>query len=188
MSAPTTLQGLLANFYDRADPSQELLAYIRRETLPMSAVYAFAGMIAVARVRFFAGRRFDFDDDGMPGIVIEALGDDAETIEDLVCWPLERPDKFATALGRARGLGIDQARNPASFVGSPLQVHRTPLRWLQNQCQGVVILEPVSAVLWLGDAIGAIAGEDLDHAREIGRLLHPYVSPRRVLYPERAAA
>ena len=189
VGAGTTLQGLLADFYDRADPTPELLAYIRREPIPMGAVYAFAGMIAVARVRFFAGRHFDFDDDGMPGVVIEALGDDAESIEDLVAWPLDRPDKFATALGRARGLGVDQARNPASiFGGKPLRVWRTPLAWLKAGCQGVVILNQSAAVLWLGDALGTIAGEDIEHAREIGRLLHPYVNPRRVLYPLREAA
>lgn len=188
VGAETTLQGLLSDFYGRADPSRELLAYMRREALPMAELYAFAGMIAVAHVRFFPGRRFDFDDEGMPAVVIEALGQDAETVEDLVAWPLDRLDKFATALGRVRGLGVDQVRDPATYaVGKPLHVHRTPLGWLQSGCRGVVILEPTTAVWWLGDALGAVAGEDAAHAREIGCLLHPYVEPRHVLFPVRAA-
>jgi hypothetical protein len=189
VSEPTALQDLLSDFYDRADPSLDWLAYVRREELATQAIYPFAGMMAVTRVRFFAGRRFDFDDDGIPAAVIGACGADAETIEDLVAWPLSQPMKFATALGRARGLGVDQARNPASFFGGkPLQVWRTPLGWLRAGCRGVVVLDQGAAALWLGDALGPVAGEDLEHAREIGRLLHPYVDPHRVLFPVRAAA
>ena len=72
-------------------------------------------MLVVTRARFFPDRRFEFCDDGIPVAVCEVLGDDAETVIDLVAWPIMRPDKFATALGAAGGLGADQAKKPSTF-------------------------------------------------------------------------
>ena len=175
---------LRADLYERADCGLAWLNYVRAEAIDLTATYPFIGILAVTRVKLFPGRRFDFDDDGIPAAVCEVISDDAETVVDLVAWPLHQPSKFATALGVADGLGTDQVRNPASyFAGQHLTVHRTPLRWLKAGCRGTVILNFATAPRWLGAALGSIAGEDLGHARELARLLHPYIEPSRVLAP-----
>jgi hypothetical protein len=186
---PLTLIGLRADFYDRADFSGDLRSYVESEGLELKAIYPFIGVLALTRVRFFPGRRFDFDDDGMPAAVCEVLASDAASPLDLVAWPVHRPDKFATALGVADGLGADQVSNPATyFADQHLAVHRTPLRWLQAACRGVVVLNVTSAPRWRGAAAGPIAGEDVNHARELARLLHPYFDPARILAPLAEAA
>jgi hypothetical protein len=107
---------------------------------------------------------------------------------DLVAWPVNLPEAFATLSGAADGLGIEAADNPATFfAGKALRLHRTPLGWLRSVCTGSVILNPQCAVGWLGDAPGRIACDDPEHAREVSMLLHPYVAPARVGILRRAA-
>ena len=121
--------------------------------------------------------------------MIEVFDEDGETTVDLMAWPLDKPDQFACALGRADGLGLWQVRNPATyFAGRPLQVWRTPLAWLQASCLGAVVFDTSSARSWLSAAPGLIAGQDIAHARGLARLLHPFVEPTRILAPLREAA
>jgi hypothetical protein len=177
-----------AELVRRAEPTPEWSAYVAAENIDLT-VYAFIGILGVTRARFFPDRRFEFFDNGIPVAVCEVLGDDAETVIDLVAWPVARPDKFATALGVASGLGTDQAKNPSTFFASqPLLIHRTPLGWIKSCCRGAMILNRLTAPTWLGAALGPIAGEDLEHACELARLLHPHVSPRRILAPVPEAA
>jgi hypothetical protein len=172
----------------RAKPSPEWVAYLASEKIDLT-VYAFIGILGITRVRFLPDRRFEFCDDGVPTAVCEVRGDDAETVIDLVAWPIARPEKFATALGVATGLGKDQAKNPATFfAGRPLLIHRTPLGWIRSGCRGVVVLDRLMAPLWLAAALGPIAGEDLTHGHELARLLHPHVSASRILAPLGQAA
>lgn len=185
----TVLEELRAEFCDLAGWSPAWADYVHGHALDLAMVEAHAGAIGVCRVRFLPGRRFDFAPDGRLAAVIEAFGADDDRVLDLVAWPVERPDKFATALGRAVGLGHARVESPATYHGGrPLRVFRTPLGWLQAGCQGAVILDPDAAPGWLPDALGPIAGEDIDHAREIARLLRPYVQPRRIVAPIRRAA
>jgi hypothetical protein len=180
----TPLQELRAEFYEQADASAEWLDYIHAEHLDLDPIAAQAGVLAVCRVAFLPGRRFDFAEEGVPSAVIEALDEDGETVLDLVAWPLHEPHTVATALGRAGGLGLCQVQNPASYFGNkPLPVWRTPLAWLKAGCCGAVVLDPRSAPGWLSDAPGLIAGEDIHHARELARILHPFVDPSRVVAP-----
>jgi hypothetical protein len=177
-----------AELGDRAEPSQEWKSYITAQQIDLT-LYAFIGVLAVTRVQFLPLHRFDFDDEGMPAAVCEVLDDDAETVIDLVAWSVTKPEKFGVALGIAAGLGTDQARNPATFFGGqPLVIRRTPLGWIKAGCRGAVILSRLLAPNWLGTALGNIAGEDLEHARELARLLHPHVSPRRIMAPLPEAA
>ena len=119
---------LRADLYERADCGLAWLNYVRAEAIDLTATYPFIGILAVTRVKLFPGRRFDFDDDGIPAAVCQVISDDAETVVDLVAWPLHQPSKFATALGVADGLGTDQVRNPASyFAGQHLY---QPAEWL----------------------------------------------------------
>jgi hypothetical protein len=186
----SALLDMRAEFYERAAWRPELTEYKRRHRLNDRAIEAFAGVLGICPITL-SGPCFDFDDEGQLAAIIEAIdprGGELDVV-DLVAWPLDRPDHFATALGRAVGLGIDLPSNPAPFYcGRPLRAFRTPLAWLQAGCQGVVILNPSRARDWLPDALGRIAGEDEAHARAIGRLLHPFFENERVVYPVRRAA
>jgi hypothetical protein len=185
----TPLQDLRADFYERASASPEWFAYVYGHGLDLGIVAAHAGAFGVCPTRFFPGRRFDFDDEGSPAAIIEVFDEDGETTVDLMAWPLDKPDQFACALGRADGLGLWQVRNPATyFAGRPLQVWRTPLAWLQASCLGAVVFDASSARSWLSAAPGLIAGEDIAHTRGLARLLHPFVEPIRILAPLREAA
>ncbi len=180
----TPLQEIRAEFYEWADSSADWLDYVRDHGLDLVAITAQAGVLAVCPVVFLPQGRFDFAEDGAPAAVLEAFDADGETSLDLVAWPLHDPATFATALGRAGGLGLWQVNNPATYHGGrPLPVWRTPLAWLQARCHGAVVLDPLSAPGWLASAPGLIAGEDIAHARELARLLHPYVDPSRIVAP-----
>ena len=49
---------------------------------------------------------FDFFPDGVPAAVVEVFAENAQTVIDLVAWPLNDPTRFATAVGEADMLGI----------------------------------------------------------------------------------
>ena len=142
----------------------------------------------LARCEFFEQDRFDFANDGEPAAVIQAIGPDGCEVVDFVAWALSDPSVFGTACGRAAVLGVDQIQNPATYhAGQPLAVHRTPLAWLQAQCRGVVILNARTAPMHLVEALGPIAGDDVEHAREIAKLMHGLGPRRNILAPEAAA-
>ena len=124
---------------------------------------------------FYDHGRFDFtypkEREAEPAAVIEALGADAATCIDLVAWPLHAPERFASLFGDVVLLGIDRVGSAATyFGGQPLQLYRTPLAWLQAHCRGAVIINPHGAPLVLQNALGRVAGEDIDHARTIQKL------------------
>lgn len=175
------------DMYERAEPSEDWLRYMSANSINIVEAYAHVNILAVTGAEFFEGRRFDFSSNGVQTAVIEVLGDDAETVVDLCAWPVDRPQDFATALGRADGLGVWQVQNPATYIGGrPLLVHRTPLEWLQTECRGVVILNEHSAPRWLAPASGPIAGQDVVHARSIARMLAGYFDPESILAPVKA--
>jgi hypothetical protein len=57
----------------RAEPTPEWGAYVKAENIDLT-VYAFIGILAVTRARFFPARRFEFHDEGIPVAVCEVLG------------------------------------------------------------------------------------------------------------------
>ena len=136
-------------------------------------------------------RRFHFDPTGEPAVVIEALEIEhgERWLVDHVAWPIGRPSEFAPAAGRADLLGADQVDNPASFFGArPLLVHRTPLCWLRAGCSGAVVLNERRAGARLAGALGNLAGEDDEHARQIARITAGMFSPRRIVFPRASAS
>lgn len=162
----------------------ELSAYVGANDIDLRHLARLNIGFSLMPVAFF-GDRFDFVDederDAELGAVVEAVAADVKTVIDFVAWSPDNPAKFATLLGIADALGEEHVENPATyFGGQALRVWRTPLGWLQSQCRGVAILNPASTPRWLAAAPGLIAAEDIDHAREIGRLLHPYGDPRRI--------
>jgi hypothetical protein len=176
-----------------AIPTPQWRTYARAHALDPRRIADFAGPLAVAPCIFWRDR-FDLADPDDPDAVLSAVIE-ARVIEDgepvavdLVAWPLDRPDAFATLSGAAEGLGIDAADNPATFfAGKALRIHRTPLGWLRAGCNGAVILKPRTAARWLAASTGAIAGDDDAHARLIARLLHPHVHVSRIGFMREAA-
>jgi hypothetical protein len=179
-----------AELYERSLPTPEWLAFwTAAGPFDHAIIGAHAGSLSVLPVQFFADRTFDLTESGRLSAVVEVLDCDGETVVDLVAWPIDRPDKFATFHHRADALGVGQVQDPATYLGSrPLLVHRTPLAWLQAGCSGVVVLNELTAPRWLGAACGRIAGADVQHARELARLLYPFIEPHRIVVPIQEAA
>lgn len=170
-----------------ADNFAQLRDFIAHEALDLPLVETFAGSITLARCAFSPPpRRFHFDAAGELAAVVEALEIEhgERWLVDHVAWPVDRPSEFATAAGRADLLGADQVGNPASFYGGrPLRVHRHPLSWLRASCQGVVPLEERRAGTRLAGALGNLLAEDLDHARELHRLMGRAFPTSRIRVP-----
>ncbi len=161
-------------FHDRADWSLATKAYVAEQGLDLKLVYAHAGICAVINCVFTGDGFFEFYDGGTPAFVIEVMGDDAATVVDLVAWPIDAPDIFATAIGDGHALGISNVTNPASWsFGRVLKVHRRPIDWLKSGCSGVVILDHRFVPYWLGNALGLLEAEDAEHARSLAGMLNP---------------
>jgi hypothetical protein len=168
---------LLIDFLDRADITiEQSVEYIKQQQINQDSMAHHAGVLAVCRVRWFRERRFAFADDGMMAAVLTAL-DENKIIADLIAWPVGRPDKFAPALGCVAILGLDQIDGPETWDGHSLIIHRSPLRWLQHRCRGVVAVNEQAASLYLGGALGQLIGEDRIHAREMTKSLRRPVDP-----------
>lgn len=170
-----------------ADNFAQLRDFIAHEALDLPLVETFAGSITLARCAFSPPpRRFHFDPAGELAVVIEALEIEhgERWIVDHVAWPVDRPSEFAMAAGRADLLGSDQVDNPASFFGGrPLFVHRHPLSWLRAGCCGVVVLDERRAGARLAGALGNLLAENLDHARELHRLMGRAFPTSRIRVP-----
>jgi hypothetical protein len=149
------------------------------------------GLLWTRSIQFERGSRFDGPDDDNPGeraAIIECIAADGWTRVDLCAWPVDRPEEFALAFGHAEVLGADQIENPASYFGGhPMPVWRTPERWLQHGGEGAVLLNRTSAPRVLAAARGRLLAEDIDHGRELARLLAPFFDPKHILAPKRAA-
>ncbi|UDQ88585.1 hypothetical protein LJE71_20455 [Xanthobacter autotrophicus] len=170
-----------------ADDFKQLRDFIALEALDLELVETLAGSLMLARCAFSPPpRRFHIDPAGELAVVVEVLEIERgeRWLVDHVAWPIDRPSEFATAEGRADLLGTDQVDNPASFFGGrPLFVHRTPLGWLRAGCQGVVVLDERRAGARLAGALGNLLAEDLDHARELHRLMGRAFPTNRIRVP-----
>jgi hypothetical protein len=168
-------------------PTPEGNAYRRELGTDFRTIEAACGCLVVAPVKYAADRTFDFLEPGDQGGVLSAVIEcfDAGRVEviDLCAWPLNRPEKFATYLGRADGLGVHAPTDGYYFGGGALYVFRNPEMWLRAHCYGAVILNATNAPRWLASAKGKIAAEDIEHGREIARALHGFFDPRRIIAP-----
>jgi hypothetical protein len=180
------LATLLRQFYNVASWGQAEADYLKHHNLPMEAANAHCGGFFILPCAFDGSDLFTFNAGGVSAVVIEVYGDDDETVIDLAAWPVDRPENFATAMGAAL-LGAARVCNPASWFPGPLPIFRTPLKWLQARCQGVVVLDYKSAPLVLADALGDLEAEDEAHQAELRRLLcRPFVNPRNIVAPRMA--
>jgi hypothetical protein len=174
-------QGML---YARSGYTPELAAWLRANAVDLRAVHRYGGILGMCRVAWQPGERFDFFDRGEPALVLEVLDRDSETCLDLIAWPADATGPVATLGGRAGLLGLNAAVNPATYVGNrALDVHRSPLEWLQADCAGAVLIHPVIGAPRLAEACGSIMARDLDHGRELARHMGALFPQERILVP-----
>lgn len=96
---------------------------------------------------------------------------------DLVAWDERTPEHWRLRVGSATWLG---AIGPQYMDPDPVPVWRSPLRWLQNDCVGLVPLvrNRTEAFQLLSVCVGDILAEDDEHAARIADALeHPYRRP-----------
>ena len=158
--------------YASGEWTPEALAYTRRHRLDLPTIQAHAGIFAVCLCRFYGGDNgeglFQFDADGVPAALVEALAADGHSVLDLVAWRLDAPDTYATAIHNADMLG---AWHMLCRGGRPLHVHRTPINWLRAGCEGCVVLNPDWGDHWLQTAGGPFIAEDVHHGRKLREML-----------------
>lgn len=184
MSPNLTMWAAQAELYARAHPTAALRQYLNENHLDIDTVTRTVGAFGLLPIRT-CGSNFDFGHDDDPlGFICEVLADDGVTVDDLVAWPLASPANFKILLGRGVILGLEHATNPASYhFGKPLEMFRTPIGLLQAGGKGAVVLDRARAGRFLIDLPGAVAGEDVDHARELLQMAEAVVDRSRFVAP-----
>ena len=145
---------------------------------------AATGGLFLAPVVADPPRSFLVDPAGAPAVVIDVM-DETGRVADLVSWRPANPGRWRTITGQAPALGMARATNPNLHIeGLPLRIWRTPQRWLQNECTGIVPLDVRGTMRWLIDFDGVVktlAPEDDDHAAEIDAARHALVAGQRLV-------
>ena len=174
------------------DTTPAWFGFFRTHGLDPRGLEPFAGTVGVVPCRFTPPpRRFWFDPDGADAAFFEVLEiEDREiVVTDLVAFDVADPTIFGTSEGCGVLLGADQIGNPSSYLGGrPLPILRTPLAWLRAGCRGVVVLDERRAGVRLAAALGNLAGEDEEHARQLARMTAGMFSPRKILFPRARAS
>lgn len=171
-------------------PDQRVWSYLDRNNVDIAAVTDIAGPIGCFSVEFIEDGFFNFNELGEAALCHIVHHGDAETPSDIVAWSMTAPHRFAVFRGAAGILGIDQVLNPASYYsGKPCRLWSTPLRWLQANCSGAVILDASLAQSALAKAPGRLAAENRSHAAELTRAMPITFRSKPVLVPtpQRAA-
>jgi hypothetical protein len=175
--------------YEIGDVSPELIDYIDHYNLDQKTILANAGILTLVLARLVpvkGGWTFEFDADGIPSAVVEAILFDVERepyVADLVAWPLHDPHTFATAMGPRGGADVLGALSMPMRGKSPLQVFRTPLQWLQAGCEGCVPLNEDGGRFWLAKAGGPFVVQNLQDGRWMRQLLGKSCSHQSILIP-----
>jgi hypothetical protein len=168
-----TLDGVEAklaalDLYAREDANVAVLGHLLDLGIDLDHVTNLIGPVCHAPVTFFEGGLYDYDTLGTMAYLFVVFAEDAETEVDIVAWSAREPNLFGILLGKAALLGADQLFNPATFYGGkPCRLWRTPLRWLQECCDGAVVLQSVPASLVFAKVSGKVCAEDETHAREL---------------------
>ena len=182
---------LLLAYADLVAASLPSFDYCQANGIDFAATVPAAGGVHLAEVQP-EGRTFLPCAGGALAAWCEALAEDAETVLDVIAWPVEKPEHWWTLSGFAPALGMAHAANPATFTfGGMLRLYRTPLRWLQNGCDGAVLVDSHLGARWLLDLQAPrIATEDRQHAREVVAAMDALIGRARFLVPraEREAA
>ncbi len=163
------------------------IAYCKAAGIDWLKTDAATGGIFLAPVIADPPRSFTVDPAGPDAVVIEALGEDGRAV-DLVSWRPGYPSRWRTFLGRAAALGMQGATLPFTY-NDPLRLWRTPERWLQADCRGVVPLDLARTVRWLLDhdgMVSTLAPEDEEHAAEVAAARRTIINGQRIVVPARA--
>jgi hypothetical protein len=140
-------------------------------------------LIGAARIRVSAGL-YDPVEDGVHAYITPVFVDNPLTPEaegpqgcargggylvDLVAWHPKYPSRWALRVGSAVWLGSVE---PQYFDPEPVAVRRSPLSWLQANCDGLAILsqEPADAYKLLC-SLHTIVAEDGSHVAELRKLV-----------------
>lgn len=143
------------------------------------------GALSVTRIVDCGNNRFDFAEDGFQAVVFEALAEDAETVIDLVSWPLDRPAHVMTMFGKCGVLGANDAYNPSTYcMGDSLAMYKTPLELFQAGFVGSTIIIPSIAARQMLDFGGKIAARDYQHGKKLEQLMQSVVPRGKILVPQ----
>lgn len=168
-------------------PAPRAIAWLRAQGVTALAL-AEPELPRLARVVFHADAPlFDLasetGEDGVAALVFLARDDGGEA-SDLVAWSCYL-GKVAAHFGAVPLLGADSILAPRLGPEAALSVHRTPLKWLKAERQGVVLLSPERAAIALRN-FGPFAAEDEEHGRELRGLFR--YEPQIFMPEARAAA
>lgn len=164
------MQSVRRELYSQNTLSEMQIASLRRLGVDEGTLLV-AGAWFTAAVRFMPPL-FDFSsetDEARHALLIPVY--DGDVLTDICAVDPRQPDTFATRDGRAEYLGADDY-GMACAVGCGLKVYRNPISWMQDDMDGIVILDRTSTWRILRD-IPRIIAEDKQHAREIKRLIQP---------------
>lgn len=94
--------------------------------------------IGVGPINPLPGHLFEPSDDGAVHVILPVW--EGHGIVDLIAFNPQRPGRWFWRIGQGWCLSPEQIGRP-TFDMAPLQVWDTPLSWLQNNCQGVCVLD-----------------------------------------------
>jgi hypothetical protein len=147
--------------------------------------YVAAGCIGIERVRFSSTTYEPTEDDEQ--VFIQPVHDGLDRLCDLLAWRPRQPDRWALRCDAAFALG-EAAIADADWANEPLELHSTPLAWLQGDCRGAVVLRPAEAWFEL-HMLTAVVAADVAHGERVRRMLTPPLWPApRVLVRRMVAA
>jgi hypothetical protein len=155
------------NLFASTEPSRKLEATLKAQGIDYRAIVERTGPICLRRITVEDDTgTFEIDAElGEPAFILAVHAVDAETVIDLVGWPIYQPEAWSTYFGFAGLLGGDAAVNPASFIEEPCPIWASPLAWLQGGLRGCVVLEPRLAATILRQAHGLFQCEGREHAK-----------------------
>ena len=181
-----------------ADLKREYLDALRQTGWDDSAPLREAGVggpglsvgIALAGISVSRGGAYQPDRDGGAAFVLPVRVDNplspeaADPVDavrhgeivDLLAFSVAFPQRWALRTGAATWLG---AVEPQYLEPEPTPIWRTPLRWLGNDCHGLVLLSRDRRDRYrVLTCLDAIVAEDEAHAAELRKLLEqPWLAP-----------
>jgi hypothetical protein len=140
--------------------------------VPMSALMGppplKAGYVVFAQHGFEFEQHFPLGVEGMRALIFLILDQQGEAW-DMVAW-CSRTGQLASWLCRAWAIGEDTIYEPRLSDHGALPIWRDPLRLLQANREGIVLVRPRAAVHYLADAEPLLA-EDTWHGEELQQIL-----------------
>jgi len=176
----------LHRLYSSAMPDCDGIHELRRLGVDIDHMLNVVGPVVRILATFPGDGSFEPDSMGEVAFLVPAMGEDAETHVDLVAWAARDPGTFGTLFGTAGVLGADAIVNPASFRLGPCPIWAMPLRWLQADCGGAVVLDPeIARATFKKAPAGSFLAEDEDLADDL--VAYGLVSPERLVVATRKA-